>query len=52
MSRANQRGQGHGGLAETGSETFQNRPREVLRHLNEPFAAAIIYSPRWPTGPS
>jgi len=22
---------------------FQNRPREVLRHVNEPFAAAIIY---------
>jgi hypothetical protein len=22
---------------------FKNRPREVLRHVNEPFAAAIIY---------
>jgi hypothetical protein len=22
---------------------FRNRPREVLRHINEPFAAAIIY---------
>lgn len=22
---------------------FENRPREVLRHVNEPFAAAIIY---------
>jgi hypothetical protein len=43
VSRDDQRGQGHRGIGGLAMGQFQNRPREVLQHVNQPLAAAIIY---------